>query len=196
MTGRQIFLFLEPGSDPRHDRTIVNSDGVETLMAWVPDPVSAAEVAAAEADLGAGIVELYRGFGLDAVTGVLNAVHDRAAVGFATYPHGVRPPGRIHRSATIFRSGPGPHEPIIRRHPGGGSTVVVGSPDTEATVALARRFVEDGVDLVEICGGEPLATAARVHAVLGDRAPVSYVVYPYDSLDRAAAYKASFAVVD
>lgn len=195
MTQRQLFLFLEPGSDPATDRQTIDCDGIETVLAWVPDGASAARVATAEAAAGLGIIEMYRGFPLDAVAAVTAAVDD-VAVGCAAFPPGVTPPSRIALSATIFRSGPGSHEPLVRRHPSVGSTIVVGSPDAAASAALAKQFADDGVDLVEICGGEPLATAADVHHALGNRVPVSYVVYPYDSLERAAAYKASFAEVD
>lgn len=193
MSQRQMFLFLEPGTDPTRDRILTDSDGVATLLVWASDAASAAAVADHETAAGLGIVELYRGFDVASAAAVIAAVGDRAAVGLAVLPHGVRKMGRIKRSATIFRAGPGHHEPIVRHHPDGGSTVVVGSSDPATTLALAQRFSDDGFDLVEICGGEPLDTTADVAAALSDRVPVSYVMYPYDSLENAAAYKASFA---
>lgn len=190
---RQLFLFLEPetGGDPH--RVSMDCDGVETILTWVPDVMSAVRIADQEAAAGLGIVELYRGFDLAAAAAVVAQVGDRAAVGLAVYPHGVTPPSRIIRSATIFRSGSDAPEPVMRQHPGGGRTVVVGAPHPAATVDLARGFVEDGIDLVEICGGEPLTTAARVHDAVAGRVPISYVVYPYDSLDGATAFKNHFA---
>jgi hypothetical protein len=196
MPDRQMFLFLETSTDPTLDRVVTDCDGIETLLVWAPDATSAATVADREAATGLGIVELYRGFDVSGAAAVTEAVGDRAAVGVAVYPHGVRPPERITHSVTIFKAETDSIEPIARRHPGGGSTVVVGAADPATSVALARGFADDGVDLVEICGGEPLATTARVLDALSDRVAISYVVYPFDSLERAAAYKASFAPAD
>lgn len=172
-------------------------DGIETVSVWVRDAASAAAVAAAEAASGVDIVELYRGFDLGAAAEVLAAVRGKTPVGFAMCRQGALRVDRIIKSATIFKAGPGEHELVARSHgSGSGTTILAGSGDASITVALAQRFADEGADLIEICGGETLATVAAVVDASGGRVPVSYVLYPYDALESAAAHKASFVDSD
>ena len=57
---------------------------------------------------------------------------------------------------------------------------------------MAVELVEQGAELVEICGGTSLTTAAEVAAALDNRVPVSLVSWPFEAIEGAAAYKAAF----
>jgi predicted polyphosphate/ATP-dependent NAD kinase len=61
-------------------------------------------------------------------------------------------------------------------------TVLVGVPSVDAGVNLAGRLVDDGAQLIELCGGfGPLGTA-RVLAAIGNRVPVGAVGYGPESV--------------
>jgi len=62
-------------------------------------------------------------------------------------------------------------------------TVLVGVPNVDAGVALAARFVDDGAQMIELCGGfGPLGTA-RILEATGRRVPVGMVGYGPESVD-------------
>lgn len=62
-------------------------------------------------------------------------------------------------------------------------TVLVGVPDAAAGVALAAGLVDDGAQLLELCGGfGPVGTAAVIEAIDG-RVPVGAVGYGPESVD-------------
>lgn len=62
-------------------------------------------------------------------------------------------------------------------------TVLVGVPDVPAGVALAAGLVDDGAQLLELCGGfGPVGTAAVIEAI-GARVPVGAVGYGPESVD-------------
>jgi hypothetical protein len=54
------------------------------------------------------------------------------------------------------------------------------------------ELVGDRTDVVEICGGTPLTTAARVLEAAGDSATVGLVSWPFESIDGVAASKAAY----
>ncbi|OLT09064.1 hypothetical protein BJF78_31370 [Pseudonocardia sp. CNS-139] len=144
-------------------------------------------MAGEQAAAGLRLLELYRGFGLAAAARVAEAVAGRAPVGLSARAGG----GRAGRSVTIFGDDVAT-EPVVVEH-GATSTTVVGVPDDAAAVRAAEDAVAAGADTVEICGGKPLATAALVEAAVGDRATVTLVGWPFDSLEGAAGYKAAYA---
>lgn len=190
----EAFIFLAPGSDPSVDRVAVASAGTASVFVWAPDAAAAARTADELAEGGVRLIELYRGFDLASAGQVIDAVGGRSPVGVA----GLVGPGRsvglpIRRSATIYgRPDADPAgERVMREHGGGAWTVVVGAPDS-AYADLAAELVDRGAELVEICGGTPLTTAARVSAAVGKRVPVTLVAWPFESIDGVAAYKAAF----
>jgi uncharacterized protein with GYD domain len=181
MTYDEAFLFLEPGAEPSR-RPI----GEATLLAWSPDAAGAAAVAKELADQGVRLIELYRGFGLADAAAVIEAVDGRVAVGVSSY--GLQHSERKRRTATIYANAT-PAE-ITETHGPDASTTVISAPDAETAVTTARRLVDDGVELIEICGGEPLTTAALIDQAVD--VPVALVTFPFESITGAAAYKAAY----
>ncbi|GAA4440576.1 DUF6506 family protein [Phytohabitans houttuyneae] len=188
----EAFLFLHPAADPAADRIVHEHGGARTLLAWAPDAPAAARLAAELADRGVRLIELYRGFGLPEAALVIEAVGGRAPVGVASSALGAtRPDARSW--ATVYTddeaAADGVH--VVREHRDGSRTTVVGAP--EATMpAVVAALVRSGVEVVEICGGTPLTTAARVAAATGGDAVVGLVSWPFESIEDAAAFKAAF----
>jgi hypothetical protein len=188
----EAFLFLHPEADPAVDRIAHEHTGSRTLFVWAPDATAAAEVARELVDQGVRLIELYRGFDLRQAALVVEAVGGRAPVGLAGYTLGAARPG-ARSWATIYtddNAAPdGVH--VVREHRDGSRTTVVGAPD--ATIpAVAAALVRSGVEVVEVCGGTPLTTAARVAAEIGDAGTVGLVGWPFESIDGAAAFKAAY----
>ncbi|NEE04620.1 DUF6506 family protein [Phytoactinopolyspora halotolerans] len=75
---------------------------------------------------------------------------------------------------------------------GGQRTILAPTPTAAAAPEIARRLVdEDGVSLIELCGGFSLADAARVHEAV-ENVAVGHVTFAVDSVAAAAAYGATF----
>ncbi|WP_414941237.1 DUF6506 family protein [Amycolatopsis sp. cmx-11-51] len=195
----ELFLFLEPGADPENDRVVQDLGEAEALLAWVPDGAAAARVASEAVASGVKLIELYRGFDLASAGQVVDAVDGRVAVGVAAFGFGTSTAHPIRDSATIFvghpSADPARHR-VVREHAGGGKTTAVSVPDSRTAVTVARQLVDDGAEVIEICGGTSLRVARDVAAAVGDRVPVSLVAWPVDSIERAAAFKAEFEAED
>jgi len=188
----EAFLFLHPEADPAVDRIAHEHTGAVTLFVWAPDAPAAARVAAELADQGVRLIELYRGFDLRQAALVVEAVGGRAPVGVAGYALGAARPG-ARGWATIYTDDNAAPEGVhvVREHADGSRTTVVGAPD--ATIpGVAAALVRSGVEVVEVCGGTPLTTAARVAAAVGDAAAVGLVGWPFESIEGAAAFKAAY----
>ena len=83
---------------------------------------------------------------------------------------------------------------VATRHGDHATTIVAtGDGAPESVAKLAAELVDAGADVVELCGGlGPVPHAATLSA-LGDRVPVGAVMYGFESLTSAAAYKAGFS---
>jgi hypothetical protein len=79
----------------------------------------------------------------------------------------------------------------VQEHRDGRRTTIVGAPN-EPPCIWRIELVDDRADVVEICGGTPLTTAARVLEAAGDSATVGLVSWPFESIDGVAAYKAAY----
>ncbi|OZM77746.1 DUF6506 family protein [Pseudonocardia sp. MH-G8] len=181
-----MFLFLNPEVDAAGRRVERSTSAGPTAFVWVPDADAAARIAGSQAAAGVRLVELYGGFALEQAGQVVEAIAGRAPVGLAVGPAN-RIPGD---SVMIFGDDSGAGALVVEH--GVTRTTVVGVPDEDAAVRAAVDAVEAGTDTVEICGGTPLTTAARVASTVGDRASVTLVSWPFESLEGAAAYKAAF----
>ena len=87
-------------------------------------------------------------------------------------------------------------DPVADRHVlerAGVRTLLVPVPDAAMAPDVAHRLVDEGVGLIELCGGFPLADAARVAAAVGGRVPVGHVTFAVDAIAGAAAYAAAYA---
>ena len=62
-------------------------------------------------------------------------------------------------------------------------TVLVGVPDVDSGVRLAARLVDDGAQLIELCGGFGPVGTARVLEAIDHRVPVGSVGYGPESVD-------------
>jgi hypothetical protein len=62
-----------------------------------------------------------------------------------------------------------------------GSMICVGVPSVVEAPPIARQLVEDGVELIELCGGFGGAGLASVTAAVGGRVPVGAVFYGVDA---------------
>jgi hypothetical protein len=94
---------------------------------------------------------------------------------------------------------------FIYEHPGGDPhrdrfvldrdgqrSLMVPVPDSNVAAAVARQLVAEGVELIELCGGFPVAVAAAVADAVGDGVPVGHVTFSADAIQAAAAYNARF----
>ncbi len=78
----------------------------------------------------------------------------------------------------------------IVRERGGTRTTFVAVPDESAADQVAVELVDDGVQLIELCGGMGPIPAAKVIEAVGDRVPVGLVNFGVESVTGAAAFKA------
>jgi len=66
------------------------------------------------------------------------------------------------------------------------SLKIVGAKDFDDAVNVAKSLVEEGIQLIELCGGfGPVGTAKVIEAV-GDEIPVASVSYGLDIAAKAA----------
>ncbi|REE97144.1 DUF6506 family protein [Thermomonospora umbrina] len=75
----------------------------------------------------------------------------------------------------------------------GQRTTLVPVADEGQAAQVAVELVEEGVELIELCGGFTAVEAARVIEAVDGRVPVGHVAYASESLEGAATYKAKFA---
>ena len=74
----------------------------------------------------------------------------------------------------------------------GQRTTLVPVPDESAAPQVAVQLVNDGAELIELCGGFPITVAARIVEAVGGRVPIGRVTFGVESVTGAAAYKARF----
>lgn len=65
-------------------------------------------------------------------------------------------------------------------------------PTVEAAAMVADELVEQGTELVELCGGFGLDGGAVVSKAIAGRAAVGTVAFGIESITQAARYKAKF----
>lgn len=76
-------------------------------------------------------------------------------------------------------------------------SLMVPVPDAAGAPAVAQRLVaEDGVGLIELCGGFPLTAAAKVVEAVGHQVPVGHVTFAVEAIAAAAAYSEQAAAAD
>ncbi|MER7893803.1 DUF6506 family protein [Micromonospora sp. NPDC094482] len=71
-------------------------------------------------------------------------------------------------------------------------TFLVPVPDPSVAPQVAVSLVDEGIGLIELCGGFSLAAAALVAEAVAGRVPVGHVTFAVDSVRGAAAYGAQF----
>ncbi len=174
---RNLFLVLVPDADPA-SRVVHADDLSHTTIVPVPSVEAAVSAVASFGEVD--LIELYGGLGVDAAAAVL-AVAPGVPVGF---PGPALPPVA---SAVLFEE-PGA-DPATTRWTFGATTVVA-VPSVSDVPAVAAQLVEAGAERVELCGGMGPVPAAAVQAVV--HVPVTTVLFGFESLPPAAAYRARF----
>lgn len=74
----------------------------------------------------------------------------------------------------------------------GQTTVIVAVPDSDTAPAVAARLADDGVRLIELCGGFSLEDVARVRSAVPASVAIGHVTFAVDSLLAAADYSVAF----
>ena len=75
---------------------------------------------------------------------------------------------------------------------GGQRTALVPVPDESAVASVALGLINEGVELIELCGGFGLAEAARVVEAVDGRVSVGHVNFALEPVTGASSYKARF----
>jgi hypothetical protein len=65
-------------------------------------------------------------------------------------------------------------------------------PDESAAAKVALELIDEGVQLIELCGGFGLLEAARVVEAVVGRVSVGHITFALESVAGATAYKAGF----
>ena len=65
--------------------------------------------------------------------------------------------------------------------------MMVGVKDFDDAVNTAKSLVEDGVELIEVCGGFGPISAAKVIEAVGDKVPVGSVSFGVESAGKFSA---------
>jgi hypothetical protein len=168
---RNLFLLLVP--DPA--APVVHADDLSTTTIV---PVTSVEeaVAAVRSAGELDLVELYGGLGIDAAAAVVAAAPG-VPVGFA---------GAVEPSPAVGVLFEDP-APMTWRF--GGTTVATVASADEAPAAAAA-LVADGAVRIELCGGMGPVPASAARAAVD--VPVTTVLFGFESLPAAAAYRARF----
>ncbi|MEU3272804.1 DUF6506 family protein [Saccharomonospora sp. NPDC006951] len=188
---RGLFMYLVPGANPTTQRLVREDELTHITLVPVPSAEAAGAVAAELlASEGIDLIELYGGLGPKAAAKVLAATGDGAVpVGLIGVEYSA-PEGNI---ATVFAAAgadPATDRWVFEHEAGRVSVVAVPSPAEAASAA--EKLVAEGADRIEVCGGMGAAPATEVMAAIGDRVPVSAVLYGFESLPAVAAYRARF----
>lgn len=170
---RNLFLVLVPDADPE-DRVVHADDLSHTTIVPVPSAEAAVPVVTSFGEVD--LIELYGGLGIDTAAAVL-AVAPGVPVGF---PGPALPPVA---SAVVFE------DPVKARWTFGATTVVT-VPSVSEVPAMAVRLAEAGAERIELCGGMGPVPAAAAQAVVA--VPVTTVLFGFESLPPAVAYRARF----
>lgn len=99
-----------------------------------------------------------------------------------------------HKKAIIYEEvGADPAvDRIITKH-GDHQTTIVAVPEPAVAVEVAIELVNEGVDLIEVCGSFSPLWHVKVVETVGSQVPVGSILYGFESLTRVAEYKARFA---
>ncbi|WP_048647067.1 DUF6506 family protein [Nitratireductor soli] len=73
-----------------------------------------------------------------------------------------------------------------------GSVTVVLVDDPSKVPAIAKQMAETGTELVELCGGMPLAVRAKVKAAVPSETRVASVSFGIESIVKAAEFNRAF----
>lgn len=72
---------------------------------------------------------------------------------------------------------------------------IVFVPSVEVATEVATELLEDGTELIELCGGFGLDAGAVVSSAVSGRCAIGVVTFGIESITQAASYKAKFEEV-
>ncbi|MET0312038.1 MAG: DUF6506 family protein [Burkholderiaceae bacterium] len=75
---------------------------------------------------------------------------------------------------------------------GGVRSLMVPVSSPEDAPRIAQELVDEGVTLIELCGGFSLPAASRVMEAVGGKVAVGHVTFAVDAVERTAAYAKQF----
>jgi hypothetical protein len=168
---RNLFLVLVPTP---YDQ-VVHADDLSTTTI-VPVTSLEAAVSVVSSFGPVDLIELYGGLGFEAAAAVLAVAPD--------VPIGCPGPGMPPVASAVLFEDP------VKAHWQFGATTVATVPSVAHAPAVAVSLVAAGAQRVELCGGMGPVPAARVAAAV--HVPVTTVLFGFESLPSAAAYRARF----
>ncbi|WP_428232678.1 DUF6506 family protein [Flavobacterium sp.] len=99
---------------------------------------------------------------------------------------------RLNKAIIYEGYGAEPNKTKFVRESASGRLTIVAIGDSSESLAAAIALVEDGAELIELCGYLSPIWRAKISEAIGNRAKVSSITFGYESLVLAAAYSASF----
>lgn len=100
--------------------------------------------------------------------------------------------GRLNKGIIYEGYGAKPNETKFVRESTSGRLTIVAIGHSSEVIDVAIALVDDGAELIELCGYISPTWRAKVSKAIGSRAKVSSVTFGYESLVLAAAYSMSF----
>lgn len=82
-------------------------------------------------------------------------------------------------------------EPMVIEH--GANRIAIAAASAPSSAAkVAANLVNNGADIIELCGGAATSWLAEVSTAIPETVPIGLVTYPFESLDTIAEYKTRF----
>ncbi|MFF0449767.1 DUF6506 family protein [Streptomyces sp. NPDC004609] len=183
MPGDKAMLFMADATEPVR----TGPEGAGTVIAMVPTPTAAAELAAELVEQGVDTIELCGATGFTWVPEVEAAVKGRARVGTVVFGfESLLDVARYKRRATEGESqtalfihvqeGADPEVDRLEIQEGPSRSLFVAVPRAEDGAAVAAGLA-DRLDLIELYGGFRPEHASAVIKAVGERVPVGVAVH-------------------
>lgn len=98
----------------------------------------------------------------------------------------------INKAIIYEGNGAKPNETKFVRESASGKLTIVAVSHPSESLVTAISLVDDGVELIELCGYIPLTWRARISKAVGHRAKVSSVTFGIESIGLAASFSKSY----
>ncbi|TDC10422.1 hypothetical protein E1267_04265 [Nonomuraea longispora] len=189
MADDKVIIFEAGSADPTTDALVIENASGRTRLRAVEEPAQMLELVSRLVAEGVDQIELCGGFGALPHADAVRAVGGRVPVGAIYY--GFESLTAIASFKARYEAGDALSEAFIIVHEGadpatdrvvlekdeGGTTTVVGVPDTEAAAELAGKMAAD-LQLIELYGTPgPDAAAPVIRAVEAAAVPVGVIAH-------------------
>ncbi|MEO3793952.1 DUF6506 family protein [Nonomuraea sp. B10E15] len=184
-----VVIYEETGADPETDVLVIRNASGRTRVRAVGDPAQMAELVTGLVAEGVDQVELCGGFGALWHAEAVRASGGRVPVGaiyygfeslagVASFKARYEAGEALSEAFIIVHEGADPEaDRVVFAKDGGGSTTVVGVPDTAAAAELAGKMAAD-LQLIELFGTPgPYAAEPVIRAVDPDALPVGVIAH-------------------